>query len=57
LAIGVLLLLGYLLSALVAFWRPNRRWRTITVLNLCLGWTFVDWVVALVWAFVQPTED
>jgi hypothetical protein len=57
LAIGVLLLLGSLLSALVALWRQNRQWRTITVLNLCLGWTFVGWVVALVWAFVQPTED
>jgi Superinfection immunity protein len=57
LAIGVLLVLGSLLSALVALWRQNQQWRAITVLNLCLGWTFVGWVVALVWVFVQPTED
>jgi Superinfection immunity protein len=56
LTIGVLGLLGYLLPALVALWRQNRQWRAITVLNLLLGWTFVGWVVALVWAFVQPTE-
>jgi hypothetical protein len=57
LTIGVRRLLGSLVSALVALWRQNRQWRTITMLNLCLGWTFVGWVVALVWAFVQPTED
>jgi hypothetical protein len=48
LAISVLLLPGYLLSALVALWRQNRQWRAITVLNLCLSWTFVGWVAALV---------
>jgi hypothetical protein len=56
LTLGVLLLLGYLLPALVALWRQNRQWRAITVLNLLLGWTFLGWVVALVWAFVQPAE-
>ena len=53
----MLLRLGSLVPALVALWRQNRQWRAITVLNLCLGWTFVGWVVALVWACVQPTED
>lgn len=46
----------YFLPALIASRRQNRQWRAITVLNLFLGWTFVGWVVALVWAFVQPTE-
>jgi Superinfection immunity protein len=57
LTIGVLLLLGSLVPALVALWRQNRQWRAMTVLNLLLGWTFVGWVVALVWAFIQPPPD
>jgi Superinfection immunity protein/Domain of unknown function (DUF4124) len=57
LTIGVLGLLGSLVPELVALWRQNRQWRAMTVLNLLLGWTFVGWVMALVWAFIQPPPD
>jgi hypothetical protein len=34
--------------------RPNTA--AIGVLNLFLGWTFIGWVVALVWAVTQPKK-
>jgi len=39
----------YFFPALVG--RHKRNASAILVLNLFLGWTFVGWVVALVWAF------
>ena len=32
--------------------RPNTA--AIGALNLLLGWTFIGWVVALVWALTNP---
>ena len=40
----------YFLPALVASKRGHRQATAIGVLNLFLGWTFIGWVVALVWA-------
>ncbi len=34
--------------------RPNRG--AILVLNIFLGWTFVGWVIALVWAVANKRE-
>ena len=44
----------YFLPALVAWKKSKRNFTAIFVLNICVGWTFIGWVVALVWAF---TED
>jgi hypothetical protein len=38
----------YFLPAIAAYNKKN--FTSITVLNLFLGWTFVGWVIALVWA-------
>lgn len=55
---GILLLvvisigfLFYFLPAFIAGWRGHQNATAIFVLNLLLGWTFLGWVVALVWAF------
>lgn len=52
--VGMLLLfMGaflYLVPALVAAYRSHPNLTAIGVLNVLLGWTFVGWVVALVWA-------
>lgn len=40
----------YFLPLLVATTRNHVNMLAISVLNLLLGWTFIGWVVALVWA-------
>lgn len=47
LAIAVYL---YFIPALVASKKKRQDAMAIFVLNLFLGWTFIGWVVALVWA-------
>lgn len=40
----------YFLPSIVAFARSKRDIGSILLLNFFLGWTFIGWVVALVWA-------
>jgi hypothetical protein len=40
----------YFLPTIVAVVRKKRNTLAIFLLNLFLGWTFIGWVVALVWA-------
>jgi hypothetical protein len=51
--IGTLL---YFVPALVAWKNKKRNFAAILVLNLCAGWTFIGWVVALVWACTVDPE-
>jgi hypothetical protein len=45
------LLLGlYCLPGLIAYRRGHPKRVAIGALNLLLGWTFLGWVAALVWA-------
>ncbi len=50
----ILIVLGFFLYFLpsVAGWEKRDR-NAIIALNLLLGWTFVGWVIALVWALRQ----
>jgi len=49
----LLVLLGiYFLPTIVAGRHHNSS--AIFVLNLLLGWTFIGWVIALVWACTKP---
>lgn len=41
----------YFLPWLIAVNRDHGNRGSIGVLNLFLGWTFLGWVIALVWAF------
>jgi hypothetical protein len=43
----------YFLPAIVAHRRSHPNAMAITVLNIFLGWTFLGWVVALVWSFTK----
>ncbi len=49
-------LLFYLLPSIAAFWRHRPNSLAILVLNVFLGWTFIGWVVALIWAVSTPRE-
>ncbi len=40
----------YFLPSIIALARSKRDILSIFLLNLFLGWTFIGWVVALVWA-------
>jgi len=40
----------YFVPTIVAGNRIHPQTGAIFVLNLCLGWTLVGWVIALVWA-------
>jgi len=44
------LVCGYLLPWIVAAMRGHLNTMAIGVFNLFLGWTFLGWVAALVWA-------
>lgn len=44
----------YFLPAIVARSRQHPNAAAILLLNLFLGWTFVGWVVSLVWSFIRP---
>lgn len=44
----------YLVPTIIAFKKDKQNKVAISALNVLLGWTFLVWVVALVWAL---TED
>ena len=43
----------YLLPSNIADWRKRKNRRAIFWLNLLLGWTFVGWTIALIWAISE----
>jgi hypothetical protein len=53
----VLALLLYLFPALLAIMRHHNNSAAIVALNILLGWSFLGWVVALVWAFTANTPQ
>jgi hypothetical protein len=40
----------YFLPTIIAFARGRNNRLAISALNLLLGWTFLGWVVAIVWS-------
>jgi hypothetical protein len=50
-------LLIYFIPTLIAFYKKKRNRDIIFVLNLFLGWTFLGWLGALVWALVHDPID
>lgn len=50
LAVTIVFVCGfYFLPSAIAYDRKKRNFAAITVLNLCLGWTLLGWVGALIW--------
>ena len=43
-------LLFYFIPSLIAWNREHRNLAAIVLLNLLLGWTFLGWVIALIWS-------
>jgi putative effector of murein hydrolase LrgA (UPF0299 family) len=56
----IVILAIYFVPTIVASARHHRQMNSIVVLNTFLGWTFVGWVVALIWAvsaFDKPETE
>jgi hypothetical protein len=53
--IGILIFI-YLLPAIIAAERHHNNEGAIVALNILLGWTFLGWVAAFVWALTDNTR-
>lgn len=47
------LLLVYFLPTVIAISNNRKNKVAISVLNILLGWTFIGWVIALVWSLMK----
>jgi len=59
LALAAIVVVGiaiYFVPSIIAHHRKHRNEAAITVLNFFLGWTFLGWVAALVWALTDNTN-
>ncbi|EPY7042218.1 superinfection immunity protein [Klebsiella pneumoniae] len=52
----LILLVVYFIPAIIASNRKHSNSGAIACLNIFLGWTFIGWVVALVWAFTDNVK-
>uniref|UniRef100_A0A7C3SQE8 Superinfection immunity protein n=1 Tax=Dictyoglomus turgidum TaxID=513050 RepID=A0A7C3SQE8_9BACT len=52
-AIVIGLILFYFLPTIIALLLHRKNTISVFLLNLFLGWTFIGWVIALVWATVK----
>jgi hypothetical protein len=50
-----LILSGYFLPTIVAFYRGHDNRVGIMLLNLLLGWTCLGWIGALIWSVLSMT--
>jgi hypothetical protein len=53
--VGIFLLIPYFLPTIIALLRRKPNAGGILLLNFFLGWTFIGWIVALVWAVSGDT--
>ena len=47
----------YLLPTIIAVMRKKENAGAIAIVNLLLGWTFIGWVIALVWSVSTQMID
>ena len=59
LSVGILILISvtYFLPSVIALLRSKSNTFAIILLNIFLGWTFVGWVVALVWSVTSDNKS
>jgi Superinfection immunity protein len=54
---AVVFLLVYSLPASVAYHRHHRQRLAILALNILLGWSFLGWIIAMVWACTNDLDQ
>jgi len=47
----------YFIPSIVANQYEHRDTQAIFFTNLLLGWTFLGWAIALIWAMKKPATD
>lgn len=47
----------YFLPSIISRCRKHKNALAIEILNFFLGWTFIGWVVALIWAVANDKKD
>lgn len=52
----IIVLLIYFIPLVVAVGRRHKNAVPIFIVNIFLGWTFIGWFGALVWAFTDNVE-
>lgn len=57
LATLIIFLIFYFLPSIIALFRGKSNSFAIIILNIFLGWTFIGWVVALVWSFTSDQKN
>lgn len=51
----LLILIGYFFPFIISLLTGNRR-TSVFLINLFLGWTFLGWVWAIIWAFTSEAK-
>lgn len=54
---GAAAIMIYFIPTMVANSRYHRNAGAIMMVNLLLGWTFIGWVIALVWAMTADVKE
>jgi len=49
----LIMLAIYFIPTWVAYSNKKKNAEAISILNFLLGWTFIGWVIALVWAVTK----
>jgi len=55
-ALLIIAVMFYLIPTMVASSNKKRNIGAITVLNIFLGWTFLGWIGALIWACTKEPD-
>lgn len=53
----MLVLFLYLLPAFIAYERSHRQRHAILILNVVFGWSFVGWIIALIWSAMSARDN
>jgi len=56
-AIFIILVCLYFVPTFIAHETKHPHFRGILALNILLGWTFLFWALAIVWALMKPATS
>lgn len=56
LVVGIPFIVIYFLPSIIALSRKKNNGAAIILLNFFLGWTFIGWIVSLIWACLKDNE-